>query len=103
VVWRSGPAGRGTVTERVVERLALEGQTVEVRDDSIKGHQRVAFLPEDDGVEITLSLEYELARRTLFTPLVDLLFIRKAFERSLSNTLERFAAELRTVRRTTLG
>jgi len=96
VVWESGPAGRGRVTERVLDQAPLEGLTVQVEDDSIRGRQRVAFSPVDEQrTEVALTLEYELKRRSPLTQVVDLLFIRGAVERSLRTTLARFAAELR--------
>jgi hypothetical protein len=94
VTWDSGPAGRGHVVERVVEHEPLAGQTLEVRDDSITARQSVAFAPDGDGVEVALSLAYEIQKRSLFTPLVDILFIRRAMATSLSTTLSRFAAEV---------
>jgi hypothetical protein len=93
VTWESGPAGRGHVVERVIEHEPLAGQTVDVADDSITGRQSVAFAPDGDGVEVALSLAYEIRKRSLFTPLVDILFIRRAMATSLSTTLSRFAAE----------
>jgi Polyketide cyclase / dehydrase and lipid transport len=98
VTWVSGPAGRGRVTERVVVQEALQGQTVEVRDDSIRGRQSVAFTPADGGVEVALTLRYEILRRNPLTPLVDLLFIRRAFATSLESTVSRFGAELQARR-----
>ena len=94
VTWRSGPAGRGQVTERVISYEALSGQTVAVGDDSIDGHQMVGFTPADEAVEVVLTLEYEIKQRNLFTPLVDLLFIRRAMEMSLRATLSGFGAQL---------
>jgi uncharacterized membrane protein len=95
VVWQSGPAGRGRVSERVLAQEPLSGQTVAVEDDSIRARQTVAFTPNgEDRVEVALSLEYELKRRTLFTGLVDALFIRRAMERSLATTLTHFGLEL---------
>ena len=91
VTWESGPAGRGRVVERVVEHRPLRGQTSEVSDPSISGRQSVAFAPVDDGVEVTLTLSYELNRRSPVTPVVDLLFIRRAIASSLQTTLSRFA------------
>lgn len=98
VTWVSGPAGRGRVTERVVAFEPLRGQTVDVQDASIRGRQSVAFTPADDRVEVTFSLQYELVRRSPLTPLVDLLFIRRAFTTSLEATVARFGAELQTSR-----
>jgi Polyketide cyclase / dehydrase and lipid transport len=103
VRWESGPAGRGRVTETVLEHVPLEGQTVEVRDETITGTQSVAFAPVDGEVEIVLTFEYELVKRSLFTPLVDVLFIRGAIARSLAATLSRFGAELGETRRSRLG
>jgi Polyketide cyclase / dehydrase and lipid transport len=98
VRWESNPAGRGQVTERVVAREPRHGQTLEVQDASIRGRQRVAFAALDPGVEVTLTLEYEIERRTPLTPLVDLLFIRRAMATSLATTVSRFGIELQAAR-----
>jgi hypothetical protein len=94
VTWDSGPAGRGRVLERVVAHEPLAGQTLEVQDSSIHGRQSVAFVPVAGGVEVTLTLAYELERRSPLTPLVDVLFIRRAMTASLVSTLSRFGAEV---------
>jgi len=94
VTWVSNPAGRGRVVEVVVSYERGEGQTVEVEDDSIRGRQSVAFHELDAGVMVALALEYELARRSIVTPLVDAMFIRRAMTASLRATLSRFGAEL---------
>jgi hypothetical protein len=103
VTWRSGPAGRGRVVERVVVYELLDGQELEIEDDSIKGRQRVAFIPDDEGVTVELSLSYELKRRSPLMRLVDLLFIRRAMTTSLSSTLHRFGAELASARAEDVG
>jgi hypothetical protein len=95
VTWQSGPAGRGRVTERPVAYEPGAGQTVAVSDDSIEGRQSVAFTAVPEGVEVTLRLEYQLRRRSLVTPLVDVLFIKRAMALSLGRTLSRFGAQLR--------
>ena len=94
VIWESGPAGRGIVTEQVLAHEPLSGQTVQVSDDAIEGRQTVAFVPGPERTEVALSLAYEIKRRSPFTPVVDLLFIRRAMEGSLAATLARFAIEL---------
>jgi hypothetical protein len=96
VTWDSGPAGRGHVTERVVAYEPGVGQTVEVHDVSIAGHQSVAFATVPDGVQVTLALAYRLHRRSPLTPLVDMLFIRRAMTLSLGRTLGRFGSRLRS-------
>lgn len=103
VTWHSGPAGRGRVVERVVAYEPLSGQTVEVEDDSIRGRQSVAFGPAEKEVDVALTLEYEIKQRSLLTPLVDLLFIRRAFRTSLDATLRRFGLELEEARGSDVG
>jgi hypothetical protein len=98
VTWDSGPAGRGRVTERVVAREGPHGQTVAVEDDSIRGRQTVTFTASPPGVVVALSLEYELKRRSIVTPVIDALFIRRAMTASLQLTVSRFGAGLRTRR-----
>lgn len=98
VTWESGPAGRGRVSERVLARERLRGQTLEVSDGSIRGHQSVTFTPAAPGVEVALALEYELLRRSLVSPIVDVLFIRRAMAASLGVTVTHFGVELEAVR-----
>ena len=95
VIWDSGPAGRGRVTERVVAYAPADGQTVEVTDDTITGRQAVTFAAVGDGVEVSVALEYRLRHRSLVTPVVDALFIRREMSQSLSRSLGRFGARLR--------
>jgi hypothetical protein len=103
VIWQSGPAGRGRVTERVIEQQPLEGYTVEVEDDSITGEQSVAFNPAEDGVEVELALSYRIKRRSPLTPLVDALFVRRLMVSSLEKTLLAFGAVLAEARRSGVG
>jgi hypothetical protein len=103
VVWESGPAGRGRVSERVVAYEPLRGQTVEVQDDSITGSQTVSFTPEDHGVAVELRLDYEITKRSPVTRLVDLLFIRRLMAGSLRSTLGRFGTALETSRGPEVG
>jgi hypothetical protein len=103
VAWESGPAGRGRVTERVAAYEPLEGQVVEVEDDSIRGTQRVEFEPAQNGVLIQLTLSYSIKRRSPLTPLVDLLFIRRPMAISLTKTLQRFGLALADSREPSVG
>lgn len=103
VVWHSGPAGRGRVTERVIAYEPLEGYTVEVEDDSITGEQTVLFNPAEDGVEIQLALSYRIKRRSPLTPLIDALFVRRVMIASLEKTLGAFGGVLAWSRRPGVG
>ena len=94
VIWQSGPAGRGRVMERVIAYEPARGQALEVSDASIAGRQSVTFTAAKAGVEVALALEYVLRRRSIVSPVVDLLFIRRAMTASLESTLGRFGAAL---------
>jgi len=93
LVWESPPGGRGRVTERVVAYEMRLGQTLEVEDATMTGRQTVEFEPGHDAVEVTLKLEYQIKDRTAFTPVVDLLFVRRAVNDALRRTVTRFANE----------
>jgi hypothetical protein len=93
LIWDSPPGGRGRVQERVVAYETRTGQTLEVEDATITGRQTVAFTPGLEQTEVTLTVEYELKQHNLFTPLVDLLFVRRAMTDSLRRTLRKFANE----------
>ncbi len=95
VRWVSTPDGRGLVEERVTRYEVRRGQTVEVDDPRIAGTQTVTFTPKPEGVsELTVELTYRLKSANPLTPLVDALFIRRAFSDALRRTLSRFRREL---------
>jgi len=93
LVWDSLPGGRGKVMERVSAHTDGAGQALDVEDERLRGTQRVAFAPDGDAVRVTLALDYELKQRAPLTPVIDLLFIRRAIRDSLTRTLRRFANE----------
>jgi hypothetical protein len=93
VIWESPPGGRGRVQERVVAYESRTGQTLEVEDATMSGRQQVEFTPGSDHVDIRLSLDYEIKDRSLITPVVDLLFVRRAMNDALRRTVTRFANE----------
>ena len=93
--WNSTPEGRGRVLERVEAYEPRAGQTLNVEDGRLRGTQRVTFTPQPEAVEVTLALEYELKDANPLTPLIDLLFVRRAIAASLRRTLHRFARERR--------
>ena len=93
LTWDSRPGGRGRVRERVVAHEPGAGQRSEVEDERLEGVQSVAFEAREGGVQITFAIDYRLKERTLVTPLVDLLFVRRAMTASLQRSLTRFARE----------
>ncbi len=94
VVWDSRPGGRGRVLEKVESYEPRVGQTLSVEDEKIRGTQRVTFEPRLGACTVRVELDYEIKQRRGFTPLVDLLFVRRPMGDSLRRTLQRFAFEL---------
>ncbi len=95
LVWDSVPAGRGRVAETVTAYEVRAGQTTSVEDERITGTQTVTFTPKPDGCELVLELRYRLKQGGPLSPVVDALFIRRAFADALRRTLARFRRELR--------
>jgi hypothetical protein len=92
LVWESIPAGRGIVTERVVEATA-DCFATEVFDGSLHGTQRTSFEQLEDGTRVVVELDYELTKYGPLRALADILFIRRALRDSLRRTLSRFVVE----------
>ena len=96
LLWDSTPHGRGRVVENVAAYEVRGGQTLSVEDERLRGTQTVAFEPEgDDHTRVTLSLDYALKERNLLTPIVDVLFVRRAIGESLRRSLRSFGHERR--------
>ena len=93
LVWRSGPDGRGTVTERVAESVAGRRLVTEVFEERLTGIQTVSFEPDGGGSVVEIELDYELARGGPLRGVTDVLFIRRAQSDALVRTLRRFATE----------
>jgi hypothetical protein len=92
VVWQSGPAGRGRVTERI-RGLTENSVTSEVFDSQMHAIQAIRFEPTEDGCNVFLSLNYELQSGGPLRKLTDVLFIRRALAMALERTLARFSTE----------
>lgn len=88
VVWRSTPHGRGTVHEKVTAP-----GTSSFHDDRLTGTQRVEFAPHGEHTRVTLTMEYRIENPNPLTPVVDLLFVRRAVRDALQRTVVRFARE----------
>jgi hypothetical protein len=92
VVWQSGPAGRGRVTERIRERGDGFVAT-DVFDAQMAAIQAIRFEPAEDGCNVVLSLDYTLASGGPLRKLTDVLFIRRSLAMALERTLRRFSTE----------
>jgi hypothetical protein len=92
VVWESGPAGRGRVTERVTVNAPGRFET-EVYEEQITGTQTVTFEMGDQDTLVTIALDYRLQKGGPLRALTDVIFIRRALAEMLRRTLRRFATE----------
>ena len=95
LVWNSPPAGRGTVTEKVVAAEPPDRFATKVIEERLTGTQTTEFAPgEDEGTtRVALQLDYKLQRRGPIAALTDMIFIRRAQSDALYRTLRRFATE----------
>ncbi|HLM31030.1 MAG TPA: SRPBCC family protein [Solirubrobacterales bacterium] len=87
LVWRSNPAGRGTVTERVVEHSPRRLHRIEFTDPESNGELRTRFAVEGEAVRVALELDYRLASGGPFAWLADRLFVRSQVRASLRRSL----------------
>jgi Polyketide cyclase / dehydrase and lipid transport len=94
--WHSTAAGRGAVTERVVEHEARRLHSVEFSDPESSGTMTTRFeiVSEGDeggagGTRVTQEMEYKARRRGPLGPLTDILFVRSQVQRSLARSLDR--------------
>ena len=92
LTWESIPAGRGRVTEKVVESGPDRFATL-VFEDRLSGRQLLRVVESEGGARVELSLEYTLTRSGPLGAVADAIFIRRALRDSLRRTLTRFAVE----------
>ena len=92
--WRSTPAGRGEVHERVLAHEPRSLHRIEYSDPGSAGTLETAFemLPAasaDSGrrTRVTQRLEYRVTTGGLLAPITDLLFIRGQMRGSLQRSL----------------
>ena len=94
LVWRSGPAGRGVVTEKVVASEPGARIVTQVFEERMTGAQAVTFAPVDDAsTRVDIELDYTLTQGGPLKGITDFLFIRRALTDALRRTLRRFATE----------
>src|SRR3954449_13317410 len=95
LIWRSPPAGRGTVTEKVLRNEPGERFATRVIEERLLGTHPVEFAPADEPgpAAVALTLDYELLKGGPLKAITDALFIRRAQGHALQRTLRRFATE----------
>ena len=92
--WRSISAGRGEVTEHVLEHEPRRLHRVAFHDPESAGELRTTFEIAGQGTAVTQEFEYRLQRRGPFVLLTDRLFIRSQVRSSVARTLARLKVEV---------
>jgi hypothetical protein len=96
--WRSTPAGRGVVEERVLEHEPRRVHRIAFSDPESEGELRTTFEIET-GPEgqprtgVAQELTYRLLEAGPLTRLTDAIFIRPQIRRSMRRSLDRLRAE----------
>jgi uncharacterized membrane protein len=94
LVWRSGPAGRGVVTEKVVASEPGARIVTQVFEERMTGAQAVTFAAtDDDTTRVDIELDYELTQGGPLKAVTDFLFIRRALTDAIRRTLRRYGTE----------
>jgi hypothetical protein len=92
--WSSTPAGRGEVTEQVLEHEPRRVHRIAFSDPTSKGELVTSFAIKGSGTEIQQKIDYALRSGGPFTWITDRLFIRSQVRGSMRRSLERLRAEL---------
>jgi hypothetical protein len=95
--WRSVEAGRGRVTERVLEHEPRRRHRIAFSDPQSEGELLTEMAIEGDGTRVSLTMDYRLGGRGPFTWASDRLFVRTQMQRSLERTVLRFKHEVEEV------
>jgi Polyketide cyclase / dehydrase and lipid transport len=93
LVWESSPAGRGRVTETVLEAEGPDRFVTRVFEERLHGTQTFRVVESEGGSRAELALEYELTKYGALSAVADAIFIRRAIRDSLRRTLRRFSVE----------
>jgi hypothetical protein len=85
--WRSTPAGRGEVTERVLEHEHRRRHRIAFSDPGMEGELDTRFEIEGEGTRVRQRLEYRVRDRGPIALLGALLFVRGPMRASVQRTL----------------
>jgi uncharacterized protein YndB with AHSA1/START domain len=92
--WRSIPAGRGEVTEEVLEHEPPRLHRIRFSDPESEGSTTASFEISGEGVDVTQAMSYRIRHPGIFGPFTDILFVRRQVAASLARSLERFKYEI---------
>ena len=88
--WRSTPAGRGEVLERVIEHAPRRRHVIEYSDPAMAGELDTRFEVEGDGTRLSQRLDYRLLDRGPIARLGGVLFVRGQVRQSVERSLQAF-------------
>lgn len=97
LVWKSTPAGRGTVTERVLAHEPRRRHKIEFADPESRGELLTRFELVGAATRVTLELDYRLARGGPLAWITERVFVRSQVRKSLQRSLLRFKLEAEEV------
>lgn len=87
--WRSIPAGRGEVSEKVLEHEPRRLHRISFGDPESEGELATSFEIQGDRVAVERTMRYRILHPGLLGPLTDVFFVRRqvvaAVERELSH------------------
>jgi hypothetical protein len=93
LVWHSNPAGRGRVTETVLEHSPRTRHRISFADPESEGELLSEFGIEGEATRVTLTLTYRLPGNRALAAITDRLFVRGQVRSALRRTLLRFKHE----------
>jgi Polyketide cyclase / dehydrase and lipid transport len=88
--WRSIPAGRGEVVERVLEHEPRRRHLIAFADPAMEGELETRFEIEGEGTRVRQRLEYRLLDRGPIARLGAVLFVRSQVRQSVQRSLLAF-------------
>ncbi len=91
--WKSVPAGRGEVTEKVLEHEPRRKHRIEFSDPSLAGEMTVTFQIEGEGTKLVAAMDYRLLDKSVFARLGALLFLKAQLRGTLRRSLDAFVRE----------
>jgi hypothetical protein len=97
LLWRSTPAGRGTVRERVIAHEPRTLHRIAFEDPESSGELTTRFAVEGEGTRVTLELSYSLGSSGPLAWLTERIFVRGQMRGSLQRTLARLRLEAEEV------
>ena len=90
LVWRTGAAGRGEVTEEVEAHEPRRLHRIAFRDPTMAGGLEATFVIEGEGTRVSQTMTYHLAQRGVFA-FLGTFFVRSQIKRSLERSLRAFS------------